>query len=209
MELSPCISKRPVKSTSSTTKFLGFVTSEAGRNLLSSLTMAEDKPQEEPWWAPFPAVQSSPNRIEASQVKELLEADERAGPSSSREFLLVDVRRTDFEGGTIKTSINLPAHSLYQTRPVIYQLCKQAGIKQIIFYCGKLRGCIRTELTMSKQRTGSSNGRGPRSAGWMQDYLNEIGDANLEAIILTGGIKGWVKAYKGDLMDWYDEKAWA
>lgn len=55
-----------------------------------------------------------------------------------RDFLLVDVRRTDYEGGTVKTSINLPAHSLYQTRPVIYQLCKQAGIRYIIFYCGEL-----------------------------------------------------------------------
>jgi len=152
--------------------------------------MASEQPKEEPWWAPFPEVQSSPNRIEADQVKDLLDAAEKAGPTASKDFLLVDVRRTDFEGGTIKSSINFPAQSLYQTRPVIHRLCKQAGIRKIIFYCG------------------SSNGRGPRSAGWMQDYLNEIGEADMEALILTGGIKGWVKAYGGNLMDWYDAKAW-
>lgn len=64
------------------------------------------------------------------------------------------------------------------------------------------------KLKIAKQRTGSSNGRGPRSAGWMQDYLDEVGETDMEAIILTGGIKGWVKAYGGTLMDWYDEKAW-
>lgn len=100
--------------------------------------MAADQAQSsEPWWAGFSEVKASCRRMEASQVKELLEADEAAGSNAEREFLLVDVRRTDWGGGTIKTSINFPAQSLYQTRPVIYQLCKQAGIKNIIFYCGK------------------------------------------------------------------------
>ena len=67
----------------------------------------------------------------------MLEADEAVRADAKRDFLLVDVRRTDWEGGTIKTSINFPAQTLYQTRPVIYRLCKQAGIKKIIFYCGK------------------------------------------------------------------------
>jgi arsenical-resistance protein 2 len=43
----------------------------------------------------------------------------------------------------------------------------------------------------------------------MQDYLNEVGETDMEAVILTGGIKGWVKTYGGDMMDWYDEKFWA
>lgn len=96
----------------------------------------EQAQSSQPWWAGFPEVQSSCARIEAAQVKSLLESDEAAGKNSKRDFLLVDVRRDDWVGGTIKTSINLPAQTLYQTRPVIYQLCKQAGVKQIIFYCG-------------------------------------------------------------------------
>ena len=43
----------------------------------------------------------------------------------------------------------------------------------------------------------------------MQDYLDEVGEQDIQALILTGGIKEWVKAYGGDLMDSYDEKVWA
>ncbi|KAI9899074.1 hypothetical protein N3K66_005535 [Trichothecium roseum] len=145
---------------------------------------------EAPWWAAFPEAKSECQRMEASEVKALLDADASAGQDAKRSFLLVDVRRTDWEGGTVKTSINLPAHTLYQTRPTIYQLCKQANVDKVIFYCG------------------SSNGRGPRSAGWFQDYLNDLGETNIKAIVLAGGIKGWQKTYGGDMMDWYDEKVW-
>ncbi|KAF9872562.1 arsenate reductase [Colletotrichum karsti] len=143
-----------------------------------------------PWWAAFPAPKAKSLEIEADEVMKLLEAQAAAGSDSSREFLLVDVRRNDWEGGTISTSINFPAQTLYQTRPVIHQLCKQAGVKRVIFYCG------------------SSNGRGPRSANWLQDYFDEIGETAVQAVILKGGIKGWVRKYGGRMMDWYDEQAW-
>lgn len=90
-----------------------------------------------PWWAAFPEPKAPCHRLEPADVMQLLESHSSLGPHFERSFLLVDVRRTDWEGGTVATSINLPAHTLYQTRPVIYQLCKQAGIKTIIFYCGK------------------------------------------------------------------------
>lgn len=67
----------------------------------------------------------------------MVEATVTGPKHESRKFLLVDVRRTDWDGGTIATSINLPAQSFHQTRPIVYQLCKQAGIEQVIFYCGK------------------------------------------------------------------------
>lgn len=88
------------------------------------------------WWEAFPEYKAACPRIEPEEVKELIEAHS-SSENKSKTFLLVDVRRTDWEGGTVATSINLPAHTLYQTRPVIYQLCKQAGIETIIFYCGK------------------------------------------------------------------------
>jgi arsenical-resistance protein 2 len=56
---------------------------------------------------------------------------------SSGTLLLVDVRRTDYEGGTIKGSINLPAQSFYMNRRVLLDLCKRAGVKRVAFYCGK------------------------------------------------------------------------
>ncbi|KAF5603063.1 arsenate reductase (Arc2) [Fusarium pseudocircinatum] len=155
--------------------------------------MGEDAPQDTPqkqWWEEFPEPKAECPRTDPSIVAKLIEVNAASGKNAHRDFLLVDVRRTDWEGGTIATSINLPAHTLYQTRPQIYQLVKQAGIKRIIFYCG------------------SCGSRGPRCAGWMQDYLDEVEETEIKAEILIGGIKGWQKAYAGQLMDSYDEKAW-
>ena len=56
---------------------------------------------------------------------------------SSPELLLVDVRRTDYEGGTIRGSINLPAHSFYMNRGVLHDLCRRAGVRRVAFYCGE------------------------------------------------------------------------
>ncbi|KAG6041651.1 hypothetical protein E4U41_003089 [Claviceps citrina] len=149
-----------------------------------------------PWWSSFPEPRTPIHALEPSDVAQLLESHSSSGgssgsSSSSKSFLLIDVRRTDWEGGTIASSINLPAQTVYQTRPVIYQLCRQAGVKTLIFYCG------------------SSNGRGPRCAGWMQDYLTEVGEASMSSAVLKGGIKGWQSRYNGKMMDWYDEKFWA
>ncbi|KAF4848053.1 hypothetical protein CGCSCA4_v005123 [Colletotrichum siamense] len=130
-----------------------------------------------PWWAAFPAPKAKSLEVEADEVMALLEARAADGQDSPRDFLLVDVRRNDWEGGTISTSINFPAQTLYQTRPVIHELC-------------------------------SSNGRGPRSANWLQDYFDDVGETAVQAVILKGGIKGWVRKYGGHMMDWYDEKAW-
>lgn len=96
--------------------------------------MASDAPQ---WWESLPAVQSSCREIEPAEVKQFLEKDAAAGLGTTRDFLLVDVRQKDWQGGTVATSINLPAQTFCQTRASVYQLCKQAGIRRIIFYCGK------------------------------------------------------------------------
>ena len=49
------------------------------------------------------------------------------------------------------------------------------SISAVIFYCG------------------SSRGRGPRSAAWFQDQLDQEGVADITSYVLEGGIKGWVK----------------
>ena len=40
------------------------------------------------------------------------------------------------KGGTIRTSLNLPAQSFYQSRKTLLDLCDRSGIKKVIFYCG-------------------------------------------------------------------------
>jgi arsenical-resistance protein 2 len=99
--------------------------------------MATTQEKEAPWWAAFGEPKAKVGSVPASTVLADLEAQPLGDPNVKRRFILVDVRRTDYEGGTIASSINLPAHTIYQTRAIIYQLCKQAGVEQIIFYCGK------------------------------------------------------------------------
>jgi len=68
----------------------------------------------------------------------LLPREEALSNLTSPELLIVDVRRTDYEGGAIRGSINLPAHSFYTNRGVLYDLCKRAGVERVAFYCGKV-----------------------------------------------------------------------
>jgi len=75
----------------------------------------------------------------------------------------------------VQTAINIPAQTFYYTRLALLNIL--GGIPMIIFYCS------------------SSNGRGPRCAGWMQDALHEAGNKNAEPVVLAGGIKNWVKEY--------------
>ena len=41
----------------------------------------------------------------------------------------------------------------------------------------------------------------------MQDYIEQVG-GEAQALVLKGGIRGFVKTFGGHLMDAYDEKAW-
>lgn len=57
---------------------------------------------------------------------------------------------------------------------------------------------------------GSCNGRGPRTAAWFKDYLEQKGDTSMQSLILEGGIKGWVKAGPEytELMEEFDASKW-
>jgi arsenical-resistance protein 2 len=55
--------------------------------------------------------------------------------------LLIDVRRTDYEGGTIRGSLNMPAQSFPYNMATLFRLCQGDGlsiISRVVFYCGKL-----------------------------------------------------------------------
>jgi arsenical-resistance protein 2 len=80
------------------------------------------------WYDVFPAPRSTAPLISRETVLSQL---------YSPDLLLIDVRRTDYEGGTIAGSLNIPAQSFYWNREALYNLCKRAGIKRVAFYCGK------------------------------------------------------------------------
>lgn len=56
---------------------------------------------------------------------------------------------------------------------------------------------------------GSSNGRGPRAAGWFADYVrSQGGEENVKSVVLEGGIKRWVKRGWTESMVGFDAAAW-
>ncbi|KAK3327040.1 Rhodanese-like domain-containing protein [Cercophora scortea] len=145
-----------------------------------------------PWYAAYPTAQSEVVTISREEVLAMLQNLDGKS-NTTRDFVLVDLRRNDFEGGTIRGSINLPAQSLYPTLPVIYSIFKAAGLKKVIWYCG------------------SSRGRGSRATAWFADYLLSVGDTSMQSLALAGGVRGWATAGEKyvALMDEYDEAVWA
>ncbi|KAK6333145.1 hypothetical protein TWF718_010968 [Orbilia javanica] len=143
-----------------------------------------------PWYSAYPAPKSdTPNKIVREEVLELLKSVDASG---AKDFVLIDVRRSDYEGGSIRGSINIPAQSMYTTIASLYVLFKAAGIKKVIWYCN------------------SSRGRGTRASIWFQDYLNEKNDNQLESMILVEGIKGWATSggEYTERMDEYVQSYW-
>ncbi|KAK4216876.1 arsenical-resistance protein 2 [Rhypophila decipiens] len=151
----------------------------------------ETAPAPAPWYAAFPEPRTSP--VATIPREKVLATLKDASLVSGRDYVLVDLRRTDFEGGTIRGSINLPAQSFYTTLPAVYNLFKASGVKKVIFYCG------------------SSRGRGSRATGWLADHIANEGDTNMQSLALAGGIKGWAVAGEEYInwMDGYDAAVWA
>ena len=108
-------------------------------------------------------------------------------------MLIVDVRRTDYEGGAIRGSINIPAQGFWWNRGMLYELAYKAGMEWVVFTCG------------------SSNGRGPRCAGWFVEHVRNVAeDQDMQIMVLEGGVKGWVKAgpQYTQLMDGFRQQHW-
>ncbi|KAH8589158.1 hypothetical protein B0O99DRAFT_664703 [Bisporella sp. PMI_857] len=62
------------------------------------------------------------------------------GRRAGKNFVLVDLRRSDYEGDTIRGLVNLPAQSLHFTIPALYSLCSTTNIRTVIWYCSSSRG---------------------------------------------------------------------
>ncbi|KAI5787717.1 Rhodanese-like domain-containing protein [Peziza echinospora] len=162
------------------------------------MSTGAEQPKPPAWYSLLPPPQSEVKWISREDVYTLLSDPSRHVPG--RDFILVDLRRNDHEGGTIKSSLNLPAQSFYQSIPTLYTLALSAGVKSVIFYCG------------------SSTGRGSRAAAWFQDYIltqvqgidESDGLPKVTSYALEGGVRGWARAGEKfvELMPGYDEKVW-
>ncbi|KAI9373589.1 Rhodanese-like domain-containing protein [Aspergillus egyptiacus] len=141
-----------------------------------------------PWHALYPAPRSAAVHIRREELLHWF----RLGKQAGRDFVLVDLRRADFAGGTIRGSMNLPAQTLYPAIPTFYSLLVQSPVQEVIWYCG------------------TSRGRGVRAASWFADYIELQRETRLRSLVLEGGVKGWAAAGREytDLMDGYDASAW-
>jgi arsenical-resistance protein 2 len=146
---------------------------------------------EQPWHSAFPTPSFDSKRITAAELVAIME-EKVAG----KDYIVVDVRRTDFEvtpsrtreGGLrfltifdlpiplaqdacIAGAVNMPAHSFYPTLETATHIL--SSIPLVIFHC---QSC-------------SPRGRGPRVAGWYAEELNNRGITSSRALVLDGGIK--------------------
>ncbi|KAK2764555.1 hypothetical protein FQN54_009250 [Arachnomyces sp. PD_36] len=134
------------------------------------------------------AEESEPPHILASELR----ARFLAGQKPGQDFILIDLRGSDFRGGTIHGSFNIPMQSVAFALPSLYSLASAAGVPDVIWYCG------------------SSCGRGLRGAALFADYVKEQGSSTPRSMVLKGGINGWVESGKEytDLIDGYEAEAW-
>ncbi|KAJ3388281.1 hypothetical protein HDU84_009865 [Entophlyctis sp. JEL0112] len=138
------------------------------------------------WWDAYPVPRSDPVFWTHDKVAELIRSSSVCG----KDYACVDVRRTDYLGGTVKGATNAPAQTFYDQLGNFVE--KYKNIPLVIFFCN------------------SSSGRGPRCARWYQDALNDSGIRTSQGLILKGGIKEWVHHYgsHAELTEGYDEDHW-
>ncbi|KDQ16682.1 hypothetical protein BOTBODRAFT_53780 [Botryobasidium botryosum FD-172 SS1] len=123
------------------------------------------------WYEALPAPRSQPPHITPDALAELIRTKE-----ARKDYIVVDVRRTDFEHGYVKGAINLPAQSFNQALPGLVPIL--SNIPLVVFYCNR------------------STGRGPRCAGWYADALPS--GTKSQSLVLEGGIKGWLSKWGED-----------
>ncbi|KAJ3070404.1 hypothetical protein HDU98_006588 [Podochytrium sp. JEL0797] len=144
------------------------------------------------WWDAFPAPKSTPERWTHDQVAALIQSPDAV---AGRDYVVVDVRRADFGGGTVKGAINVHAQTFYENLDEF--VGKHKEVPRVFFFCN------------SSSQTATKIGRGPRCAMWYQDALDARGIKTSKAFILAAGIKGWVEQHKDDgLVEGYDAEFW-
>ncbi|KAJ3267273.1 hypothetical protein HDU77_003353 [Chytriomyces hyalinus] len=145
------------------------------------------------WTDAFPTPTSKPARLTREECAALLKDGSLV---NGKDFVFVDVRRTDFGGGTVRGAVNVHAQTFFDNLDAF--TAEYAAVKKVIFFCN------------SSSWTDTKMGRGPRCAAWYQDALDTRGIKTSQAFVLSAGVKGWVNEFKDDasLTQDYDEQFW-
>ncbi|CAG7849864.1 SubName: Full=Uncharacterized protein {ECO:0000313/EMBL:CCA73726.1} [Serendipita indica DSM 11827] len=125
----------------------------------------------------YPTPRLDTQRISPEKLAELVKTK-----VAGRDYLVVDVRRTDFENVFIKGALNLPVDSFYPTKETVTKIL--SPIPTVVFHC---KSCTET-------------GRGPRAAGWYREELAKQGIDETQscALVLDGGITAFAERYGDD-----------
>ena len=89
---------------------------EHSRILFSTYTLFK-MASDQPWHAAFPAPTMTADVMPRKRALMVLSM-------RIASMLIVDVRRTDYEGGAIRGSINIPAQGFWWNRGMLYELAK-------------------------------------------------------------------------------------
>ncbi|KAG0378902.1 hypothetical protein BGX24_002457 [Mortierella sp. AD032] len=133
-----------------------------------------------------------PTFVDGDVVKELLE-DKSKVPG--KDYLIVDVRDSDYIGGHIRGSVNIPSHDLPERLPTLIEEYKQ--VPQLIFHCAL------------------SQVRGPKAANRWAEALAARDETELateaaaveaakkspltqQVNVLRGGFGEWQRKHKDD-----------
>ncbi|KAK4498806.1 hypothetical protein PRZ48_009316 [Zasmidium cellare] len=92
--------------------------------------------EEPPWHASFPPPTLHPQTFPARRAL-VLQTLKIAS------LLIIDVRRTDYTGGCIRGSLNIPAQGFYWNRGALYELAYKADMEWVVFVLeGGVRGWV-------------------------------------------------------------------
>ncbi|KAG8809419.1 hypothetical protein FRC17_003452 [Serendipita sp. 399] len=126
----------------------------------------------------YPAPRYDTPRISAEELAELIKSSKVLGV----DYIVVDVRRTDFKDTFIPGALNLPAQTFYPTVSTIVKVLSRIPV--VVFHC---HSCKET-------------GRGPTTAGWYAAELEKQGipETQSKPLVLTGGITEFSNKYQHD-----------
>ncbi|KAI8384302.1 Rhodanese-like domain-containing protein [Radiomyces spectabilis] len=108
-----------------------------------------------------------------------------------KDYLVIDVRDTDFEGGNIPHAVNVPAGQLLDR---VHEIIDEYGqVPCVYFHCAL------------------SQVRGPKAARIYKESLHLQGiQTNQQVKVLRGGFEGWHAKYRKEkqLLENYDPSIW-
>ncbi|KAL0088159.1 Rhodanese-like domain-containing protein [Phycomyces blakesleeanus] len=108
-----------------------------------------------------------------------------------KDYVIVDVRDLDYEGGHIPGAVNVPAHELMDKANTLVEEYKDVPL--VIFHCAL------------------SQVRGPKSARIYNETKSLLKPESTQQVkILRGGFEGWHAKFKQDqsLLESYDPAVW-